>query len=171
MSKRQITLFFFIIATVLIGGFAWLEFKRPADNDPRIKIVPHLDVGKLPQLGDSAQGFVIKTKKSKDKTEDTATPQPETSAEELLEKLREQRTTGDVEIVVTQPATDDMSGNMNDGMSDEQFQELLRQVRNGKGRWFSKRFEVDTITALRRRGYNPDGSLIEPTPKTDSDAP
>lgn len=174
MRKPQITWYFLIIALVLVGGFAWLEFNRPEPLNPptpqaakpvatakpklSYKIVPQSEMGTLPPpSAAAAEGFVIKAKKSKNKTEDSA-GQSEMSSEELLEKLRKQGSAGEVEVSVVGPKDD---------LTEEQFQELLNQVRHGKGRWFSKRFEVDTIWALRRRGYNPDGTLI----KADSDSP
>lgn len=150
MFKPSLSLFVFAIAAVLVGGFAWLEYHQP--------------------------------------TEPT-----EQDAYELLEALRKNGSGGTVEVAISKndgstetliidnsrpPKTDASQANSTaqDDEEERKFQALLEKVRRGGRTGFSKRFEVDTINALKARGYNPDGTLMDPgkepgiEPMTDSPA-
>lgn len=169
MSRSS--LFFTVIAAVLIGGFAWLEFHQPLAPFPlpqsqspdqlpsAYEVLEQLRKTRDRKVevavsgpGGRSEVLVIDASSPEQATQPTADPNEVKAAKELLEKAREQRRQD--RIIKIEEGDD--SGDLDD---DTKFERLLDQVRRPEG--FSKRFEVDTVKALRERGYNPDGSPVD----------
>lgn len=162
MSRTS--LFFTVIATVLIGGFAWLEFHQPASPPPAPAAKPWQPPVSAKQQLEKQRGGEGEVVVKGPGTETITIPAEEpkkapkkaarqvATAKEMLEEAREKRRQ---ERIIQIEEGDDI-GDLDD---ETKFQRLLDQVRSPEG--FSKRFEVDTIKTLRDRGYNPDGTPID----------
>lgn len=171
MSRTS--LFFTVIAAVLLGGFAWLEFHQTARPPaPILKTEPwqppqtahevleqlrqqknrEVEVELVGPGGKTKTLMIPVDEPSNEPANPVKEPKQVATAKDMLEQAREQRR----QESIIQVEEGDDTGDLDD---ETKFQRLLERVRSPEG--FSKRFEVDTIKTLRDRGYNPDGSPID----------
>lgn len=148
MSRTS--LFFAVIAAVLLAGFAWLEFHQPASSpagqEPSAQEI--LDQLRQQQAADREVEVVVSG------SDGPGGPSVSDGSVAKLETLiiSSKNPKEHPPQQAEPPQQDDLD-------DDEKFDRLLDHVQSPEG--FSKRFEVDTIKTLRERGYNPDGTPIE----------
>lgn len=156
-----------IIAVTLIGGFAWLTWQDLQQPDPaplehtskwQPPVIKKEVPVAIPIVAKASPSLNSEPKKPVRPLKPTDSEEPFDSYE-VLDELRDTRQQEIYEQEAHEVELPDDADERDDLTEDERFQQLLNTVRAKEG--FSKRFEVDIIETLRRRGYNPDGTPLD----------